>query len=170
MSATATSETGEKVLAMRKQAAKEAEPTASPAQPSLSNDEREASALQQSIENSLGDEWIRIPIGGEKIRFHSFNGPCEGHPDRGGEISKKVALIDERLNRMDTDDYEERFTKEAEWICMTLGWAAEPEFMDGEWFEDNISFMRCKELLSLIQTERDFSEKQVKNLRRLGRL
>lgn len=169
--------TREKVMDMRRQAVEsKTEPPQSSSGPSTSTsstsgaDEQKASALQQSIENSLADNRVRLPLGGERIRFKTFNGRCEGHPDTGGEISDRVALNDERLDRMNADDFENQYQDESEWMCMTLAWAADPEFMTTDWIKANLGIVRRKEYLNMIQIEREFSEEQLKNLRRRGRL
>lgn len=179
MSTTTDSGIDDEIIAMRKQAAENAAPDLNT--PSLDIDDADAekaqstvaeepSALQQSIENSLAEDRVRLPIGGERIRFRTFNGPCDGHPDSGGEISDRVALNDERLDRMNADDFESQYNEEVAWMCLTLGWAAEPEFMNAEWWEDMFSIIRIKEYLNMIQLEREFSEDQIKKLRRRGRV
>lgn len=129
-----------------------------------------ASSLQQAIEDSLNEDTCRLSVGGERISFRTFNGSCEGHPDTGGEISRHVSLIAESFARMDGDNYREEFTDEADWMAETLAWASEPEWMTAEWWTDHVSVGRQKSYLQLIQTERDFSEKQIKKLRTRGKV
>ncbi|WP_255170098.1 hypothetical protein [Natrononativus amylolyticus] len=121
--------------------------------------ERVASSLQQQVENTLAEEIVRLPVGGEQIKFDTFDGPT----------SDRVATVEERIARMDVESFEEKYAEEVRWMCKTLGEAAEPKWMTASWFYENFSIKKRREYLNLIQAEEDLMEADIKKRQRRNR-
>lgn len=169
--------TREKVMEMREAAAQN-KPNNRSSGSQQTDEEAEANSLQAQIENSLSDSKCRLPVGDARVQFRTFNGDCSDCPDHpddhtvktGGDLSDLIALTDERLDRMNTDNYAERYHDEVFWLCEVLDWSSEPEFMEASWWREMFSIKRRREYLNLIQSERDLTREEIKKLRKAGRV
>lgn len=116
-------------------------------------DRREMSELQRRIEQSLADETVTLPVGSEDVEFDTFE----------RETSEWAAMLQERLRRLDGEDYEAEFRAEVDRIYRTLEEHSVPDWMDRRWWEHHISVRRAIQYLTSINAEVDITEEDIKN-------
>ncbi|WP_323192419.1 hypothetical protein [Halostella sp. PRR32] len=116
---------------------------------------REMSALQQRIEQNLESETVALPVGGEAVEFETF----------GRERSEWAALLQQRVRDLDGDNYAEAFSSEVDRVYRTLGEHADPDWMDMDWWEDQVSIRRAIQYITSINAEAEINEEDLERFR-----
>lgn len=119
-------------------------------------DEREALSLKARIEQNLASETVTLPVGDEPIEFDTF----------GRETSEWAAVLQERIRRLEGDNFEAEFSEEIDRIYRTLAGYSEPSWMTRGWWEDYCGVRRAIQYITSINAEQEITEEDIKNSQR----
>lgn len=105
---------------------------------------RDVASLQQRIERQLAEEFIGVPVGGERIAFRPF----------GREASQFAAVMDEHLSGLDASaDIEAEFDDAVDRMYAIAAEYSQPEWATMDWWERNFSIPRIIAILHFVNVE-----------------
>lgn len=116
---------------------------------------RQAASIKERIEQNLASETVTLPVGGESVDFSTF----------GRETSEWASVLQERIRRLDGDNYQEEFSAEVDQLYETLGTHSEPDWMTRGWWEKHVPIRRAIQYVVSVNAEADISEGEIESFR-----